>query len=77
MSFKHEFEIEKVMVLLTESTDRIVVLFDGSSTYPDFIRDQTPSFTIDTAGGHGVEYAKKLFGVDPVVIDTLRGRSRT
>jgi hypothetical protein len=67
---KHSFEIIDVVVLKTTGTDKIVVKYVGPPQYPNWLPDESPSFSMETAKDQGVEYAKNMFGIEPKVIDT-------
>lgn len=67
---KLELEIISATVLITSSTDLLVLKYKGRSTYPNWLPDELPSIKIELQKGYGVEYCQKEFGITPNVLNT-------
>ncbi len=65
---KIRFDVEKITVLLTNSTDEIRLQTNMPSPFPNWVNEKM-SLSIKTAHGHGIDYVKSNFNIEPVVID--------
>ena len=62
--------IEKIVVLITDSTDHVHIHTNFPSPYPPEFSSQDLSIDFQTGSGSGVDYVRKHFGIEPEIIDT-------
>jgi hypothetical protein len=65
------FEILAVNVLITNGTDKISISLAGPTTFPEV--EYPLNVTIEARKGHGALWVREHLGVEPTVINTVRG----
>jgi hypothetical protein len=63
--------IVKIVVLLTDGADSISVHIDSPSPMPKVSKDKL-SMDFRAEANTGVDYVKRVFGIEPEVIDIRR-----
>lgn len=63
-------EVEKIVVLLTNSTDRISIHTCMPTTYPNWLPSAKMVMNIECAKNYGIQYVRDNFDVKPEVINT-------
>ena len=61
--------IKKIIVTITDKTDRVSILTDMPSPYPTEVDDQDLSIDFATKKNSGVDYVREHFGIEPEIID--------
>lgn len=62
-----ELKVKKIVVLLTDGTDIITIFYEGKPTFPNM--NNEPILKTETQKNYGIEYCKKNFNINPVVVD--------
>jgi hypothetical protein len=68
---KITLDIEKITVLLSNSSDQISIQSNLPSSYPGFCSENM-TLKIEAGHGQGIDYVKEHFGIEPEVINTRR-----
>jgi hypothetical protein len=73
-----DINISKITVQLTNATDKVYVKTDLPCP---FVKDAIPSqppldFYFDTTRDTGIEYVKKVFGIEPEIINSRYSPNR-
>lgn len=67
---KIELDVKKVTVLINvPGTDEVDITLNGPSPFPGRDMDYDAHATVNVRKGYGVEWCKKVLGVEPGVID--------
>lgn len=61
--------IKKIVVLITDGTDKVSIHTNMPSPYPPEVSNQDLMIDFDTKKGIGVDYVREHFGIEPEVID--------
>ena len=61
--------IKKVVVLITDGTDRVSIHTDLPSPYPPEVSEQDLVIEFSTKKGAGMDYVRKEFGIEPELLD--------
>lgn len=61
--------IKRIVVLITDGTDRVSIHTDLPSPYPPEVSDQNLMIDFNTRKGAGIDYVREHFGIEPEVID--------
>ncbi len=64
-----KLHIKKIVVMITNSTDRVTIYTDLPSPYPAEITTDDLEIDFQTSKGRGVEYVREHFGIEPEVLD--------
>ena len=66
-----EINIDKIQVILSDHSDRIIILPSNlSAPFPVWLPDTKVVLQIEVAQDYGIEYVKKNFNCVPEVINT-------
>ena len=61
--------IEKIVVTITDSTDRVSIYTNFPSPYPPEISTEDLRIDFYTKKNSGVDYVRKHFGMEPEILD--------
>jgi acyl carrier protein len=61
-------KIRKVQVILSSGTDKIYILFDAPTSFPEL--GYEPAWTIEVRHDYGVTWCREVLNVEPQVINT-------
>lgn len=61
----------RVYVMLTTSTDKVCITFEGKSPYPNWLPEEKPTFQMDVSANTGERFINENFpGVPYDIINT-------
>lgn len=69
-------KVIKCQVLLRIGTDLVSLTVDKPSPFPKVVSDEPLHMSFEVTANKGVEYCKKVFGLDAEVIDTRPERMK-
>lgn len=61
--------IKKIVVMLTNGTDKVSIFTDLPSPYPAAVSDQDLVLEFQTKVNSGVDYVKEHFGCEPEILN--------
>ena len=64
---KYPINIKKIVVMLTDSTDRVSIYTELPSPYPVAVSDQDLVIEFQTKINSGAEYIREHFGREPEI----------
>ena len=61
--------IKKIVVMITDGTDRVTIHTDLPCPYPPVISTDDLMIDFATSKGRGVDYVREHFGMEPEILD--------
>ena len=64
-----EIKVRKVSVLIKSGTDSVSIFPEWETPFPDM--GYPPVLTMEVKKGYGIEYCRRVIGIEPEVIETI------